>query len=619
MKRCFLVIFISVIQIQCYSQSHQKKRSESFFGVHFDFHATNNDCNIGKTLNVEMVDSFLSSVKPDYIQIDTKGHEGISSYPTAVGSPAPGIVKDPIKIFREASSKNGVGLYCHFSGVMDAEAIRKHPNWARINADGRSDPKATSLFSDYCDKYFVPQIEELSKKYKIDGVWIDGECWAVQPDFSTSAQKAYLEATGQKAALNTSYMDFTRRSFDRYLTRYVNILHAFDPKLQIASNWAYSSYMPGKVNAKVDFLSGDIVDDRLINVEFESRVMASQNKPWDLMIWGFMGDKNGQGHFWKSAKMLQQKVSAIIAQGGGYSIYINQNRDASIPIITIPNLTQVAKFGNARKAYAFRSTATPQIGMLLSASGHNYDLGLTTAFNQNNGGNDNIKGTMSMLLNSGYSVQIFQDHISKGSLNTYSLVVITEWNHLEKELISKIKEYVNSGGKLLLIGSVTCSLFDQILPASLPEDRNNKSSVPVKINRYGKGTVAGINANISLAYFNCPNDDVRETVSNLTQKLFPNPIATVNNSKAHISLARSNGSSYIHVLNANDKFTIGNNDQLIYQLRPLKQITLTYRTMQKPKQVLIQPGALKLNYTYKNGIVKFILPELVTYSIIQLK
>ena len=216
--RLYIIVVLSIIYFQACGQTPAiKRRSESFFGLHFDFHAVTTDNQIGVGLEPAQIKSYLSMVRPDYIQVDTKGHPGISSYPTKIGVPAPSIVKDPLQVYRAVTKELGIGLYSHFSGVIDERAVKDHPDWARVNGDGNKDRGATSLFGPYCDNYFIPQLKELSRKYGIDGVWVDGEVWAVQPDFSENAKKAYVTATGKPAVLNREYMDFTRRSFHNYL------------------------------------------------------------------------------------------------------------------------------------------------------------------------------------------------------------------------------------------------------------------------------------------------------------------------------------------------------------------------------------------------------------------
>jgi hypothetical protein len=163
------------------------KRADSFFGIHFDFHA-GPDCNeIGKNTTPEMVEKIIAAAHPDYIQIDCKGHPGLSSYPTKVGNPAPGFIGDPLRVWREVTAREGVALYMHYSGVWDSEAISRHPDWAAINPDGTTNKNATSFFGPYAEQLLIPQLRELAGDYRVDGAWMDGECWASVPDFSEPA------------------------------------------------------------------------------------------------------------------------------------------------------------------------------------------------------------------------------------------------------------------------------------------------------------------------------------------------------------------------------------------------------------------------------------------------
>lgn len=109
MKWITLFIAVTSFFVNANSQvnvRHGKlKRSDCFFGVHFDLHASENITYAGRTLTFEMVDTFLQRVKPDFIQIDCKGHPGISSYPTKVGFPVKGFEKDPLRLYRDVTEK----------------------------------------------------------------------------------------------------------------------------------------------------------------------------------------------------------------------------------------------------------------------------------------------------------------------------------------------------------------------------------------------------------------------------------------------------------------------------------------------------------------------------------
>ncbi|WP_214073715.1 hypothetical protein [Mucilaginibacter sp. dw_454] len=596
------------------------KVTDRFFGIHFDFHANPDTHGIGKTLKAEDVDFMLDQVKPDYIQVDTKGHPGISSYPTTVGVAAPDIVQDPLNLFRAETAKRGVGLFSHFSGVLDAQAVKDHPDWARINSNGKADAGATSIFGKYADDYFIPQLNELSSKYHINGLWVDGECWALQPDYSPVAIEAYKKYSGKTSVPHSrsdadyaGYVQFTRKAFHQYLTHYINAVHKFNPNLIVTSNWSFSSFMPGEVDAPVDFLSGDFTSDAVPDVDFESRVLAPQGKPWDLMCWGFMSDKNGKGFYWKTARHLEQKAALVISQGGGYEIYTPQHRDASIPMETVPTIAEVSKFCHERKAYTFNSTPVPQIALLLSETGHyNESPGV---FENGQGGNNNVKGTLEMLLDSKYSVQVLQEHHLKNSLAQYPLLVVTEWRKLSPEFIAEVEQYVNNGGKVLAIGDR--HLFTKLLPENATT--SNVGGLSVTQQNYGKGAIACINDNISLKYLNTKNDTLRRSVQQIVSELFPQPKVVVDGeAKIHITLNKKGNSLLLHLVNVGDHFDTKPDNTLEFKMPAITTlINVALTTGKKPKTVFLQPGNVALPFTYAAGKIKFAVDGVDVYSIVQ--
>ena len=105
MKLTRLAIIILFVVTSCTEQPQPEKssgilrRADCFFGVHFDLHASEDITDAGKTLTAEMIDTFLLKVKPDFIQIDCKGHPGISSYPTKVGYHVKGFRKRSAETF----------------------------------------------------------------------------------------------------------------------------------------------------------------------------------------------------------------------------------------------------------------------------------------------------------------------------------------------------------------------------------------------------------------------------------------------------------------------------------------------------------------------------------------
>ncbi len=111
----------------------ERSPTRRFFGMHFDFHASASDGQIGRNLSEQSLDSLLTAIKPDFIQVDCKGHPGVASYPSNVANAtvAPDFAKDPLAFYRAVTRKHGVGLYVHYSGVFDIAVLEKHPKLGR--------------------------------------------------------------------------------------------------------------------------------------------------------------------------------------------------------------------------------------------------------------------------------------------------------------------------------------------------------------------------------------------------------------------------------------------------------------------------------------------------------
>ena len=162
----------------------RKRREDCFFGVHFDFHASDDSTSIGANTTEEQIQYMLDTVQPDFVQCDSKGHPGMTSFETAVGTRAPGFARDNLKIWRDVTARAGIPLFLHYSGVFDMAAVRVHPEWAIVDAEGQVSRDYTSLRGGYSDGLLIPQLSEVIDRYDVDGVWIDGEAWAVNPDYS---------------------------------------------------------------------------------------------------------------------------------------------------------------------------------------------------------------------------------------------------------------------------------------------------------------------------------------------------------------------------------------------------------------------------------------------------
>ncbi|WP_332368495.1 alpha-amylase family protein [Spirosoma telluris] len=472
MKAFFVLLFIlSSFQLRAQSKTNPlQSHSKRYFGLHFDFHAVAKDSLIGRNLSEKSLDSLLTAVKPDFIQVDCKGHPGVSSYPSKVANAtvAPHIVNDPLAFYRAVTRKHRVDLYLHYSGVYDDTVLTKHPNWAVQKADGSINTSKTSVHGPYVDSLLIPQLNELAD-YGADGVWVDGECWATVLDYSPTALAKFRAETGiqtvprsDKDAGFRAFKDFARRSFIQYMGHYVDAVHRHRPTFRIASNWAYSSMMPEPINTNVDFLSGDLTPSSSVNsAALEGRIMAAQGqlyrKPWDLMSWSFWYEFNPihrQGDQ-KSAVHLMQEAAEIIALGGGFQAYYQQRRDASIGLRELPVMAELSRFVRARQPFCEGSVPIPQIALL-------YANATVSAFNQSlfgNGQTQRINGVLTALLDAQLPVDVLSEQHLRGRLNQYPVIVVSQQDSLDTAFRQELLDYARQGGHLLLIGAQTTRSF----------------------------------------------------------------------------------------------------------------------------------------------------------------
>ena len=450
-----------------------KRRSESAFGLHFDFHAHPYPGRppVGLTLKEEDIREICRTVKPDFIQIDCKGHPGWASYPTECGNGMPEQTQDTLALWRRVTKEEDVALYMHYSGVWDTNYVSKYPEDAIMNADGsRSDTTTRTQDFSYADKLLIPQMKELAGKYGVDGIWIDGECWNTSVDFDPRTVAAFEAETGiclngalpagREDPYYNEYRDYCRELFRRYVRHYTDAVHAEYPDFQIATNWGYTDHMPEPVTADVDFLSGDFDPWNSFNVaRYAGRAIAQQaytapkaGGAWDLMAWNF----RIPGHIPKHPVQMMQEAASVISVGGGFQNYITQYPDGAPRMEEIRRMKAVGEFVRAREEYCFRGTIVPETAILLST----YDRHLRSDGLFSRSGMENTAGLTALFCDAGRSVEIACEHTLRGRCDAYACIVVPELHYgLEPETVRELLAYAENGGSLLLVGKNTAAVF----------------------------------------------------------------------------------------------------------------------------------------------------------------
>lgn len=637
------------------------KRSESFLGIHFDFHAGPDCREVGKNTTPEMVAAILDQVKPDYLQIDCKGHPGYSSYPTKVGNPVPGFVGDPLRVWREVTAARGVALYMHYSGVWDSRAIELHPDWAVRHADGSTNKNANSVFGPYADRLLIPQLRELAGDYGVDGVWVDGECWATAPDYGEAAVKAFGAVTGfTDVPVKASdphwfeWMEFQREAFRKYLRHYLAEVKRTHPKFEIASNWAFSDHMPEPVSAPVAFLSGDFSPQNSVNsARLSARCLANQGVPWDLMAWSFANVQSGPRQQ-KSAVQLQREAALVLAQGGGFQAYFTQRRDGSVDPAKLDAMGDVAKFCRERQEFCHRAVIVPQVALLYSRASHYRQS--PQLFTPNSPAVRALRGVLQGLVESQHALQIVGEHHLHGHMADWPFIVLPECEYLDAAFRDELVAYVQRGGRMLVVGPNAAAQFvrelDVVPDAATPAEgsirltqdaihaefattwqginpgstaRSFGAFCPTKVTNgaarpaatlapLGRGTIAAVWLNLGEPCADGKTPAARDFLDALARELFPKPMVDVSGTHdVDVSLARNHGKLQVHLVNTSGPHAT---EPFVDAIAPIGPLQITLRSGSRPKRLVLEPGARPLEFQHANGETRFTVAEVPIHSVV---
>ena len=657
-----------------------KKRKDSFWGIHCDYHAQPWMKTVGKHLREEDIRTICRELRPDYWQIDCKGHFGWTSYPTALGNAMPDFAQDTLALWRKVTREEGVALYLHYSGVWDEKYCAEHPQDRVLNADGTYNDKVTYRGSRYVDDLLIPQLSELAEKYEVDGIWLDGECWACKNDYHPETLAAFEEETGicldgqipvkRGDPYFEEYREYNRELFRRYVRYYVDVLHQKFPDLQITSNWIFSDHMPEPVTANVDFLSGDNLPfDSLHSARYASRYLAQQKMPWDLM--GPAQRWNGEGHIdllpVHPVQVMQQAACAI-SLGGGFQAANSFLFDGSPNKISLLNLKPVADFMREREPYCFKGTPIHQAAMLLSTYDRHREGDRLFARGDING----KRGLTALLCDCGQSMEIVGEHTLQGHYDDYPLLIVPEIiEDLSEQTVRDLLAYAEKGGALLLTGPKTCRIFakagapfevravEKVQPGGQFLGQRNDANdqrffsidgtafggvlYPVALHptgdaetvavmfdsvhstreplsvlaTYGKGKIAAIGADIGTAYNTASQYLHRTMMKTIVEKLYV-PLARIEKAGGLLELVclEKDGRLMLQLLNANGGHNNISCDTEDF-IPPVVDIRLSVAVDRVPKKVILQPQHRELPFEYRDGRVFFDLDRLDLHNVVE--
>jgi len=643
-----------------------------YFGLHYDLHARENDTELGTRCGKRDLIPMLKLMDPDFVQTDCKGHAGYTSWFSKVehATVPRGLRKDALKQWREATRDLGMPLHCHYSGIWDKAAGAKHRNWCVVDATGRlagapfgqnaGAPTGEKMcpLGPYVEKLMIPQMLELIDRYEVDGFWVDGDQWAVEPCYCRRCREAFTAKTGiRKPPIKENdpdwpaWWNFTRENFENYVAKYCDAVHRHKPGVLVCSNWLQTFNNPGEPTIATDWISGDNTwVFGLDSSRCEARFLSTRGKPWDIMLWNFycsheMGKPDSP---WtaKSPQMLMQEAAVLLAFGGNVQIYENPGgvRDGRLVRWRQKRMGEVGRFVKKRRAICQDSESIPQIAVLHSEThlrntvkGRNLMWGVDTA---------PVKGAVYSLLENHYGVDVLDEWALLPRLAEFPAVVVPERHGMSEEMAAALKAYVRNGGKLVVSGA---EVFDRLgaaflgvtkgrlqkekafhVPAAdgavplysatwrLVEPKNaivagRLGTTPLlddcllsypaaTINRVGKGRVAYIPADVFRDFdrnrYPLTRAFIGEVVAQTIGRL---PIQVMAPVCIDVAMRKKGGKTIIHLINRLSGIPNQPNNGAIDEIPPAGPVTLTVLRATKPAAVTAPLEKGEIKWTYAKG------------------
>ena len=535
-----------------------------------------------------------------------------------------------------------------------------HPAWARRKPDGAADSNETSTFAAYADRLMIPELEEAISRYDLDGAWIDGECWATHLDYCDAAVRGFREATGLAAPKDSAqpgwqqWKEFNRAQFRKYVRKYLDAIHSYRPQFQIASNWAYTTFMPERPELPVDYLSGDFLGNASIaTARLDARYLAQMGKAWDLMAWGFnQGSKDGPGFVHKPAVQIEQEAAVVLAQGGGFQVYHVPTRAGKIDPRHIAVMASVGEFCRARKPWCRGTEIVPQAGVLFSTRSL-YNAPGPALFGGWGAAVNPALGVLDAVIENHIPADVIPEWKLDEVGAEYPTLVVPDWKDLDPAAAATLVRFATAGARLVVIGAQNCALFEEPLgvrrngapkhqDAFLPGrevfgnvsgewqtvtlngaqpagyfyptfDSSRDEQIAATTCPLGKGLIAGFYGPLGEVFARTQAAAVREVFGALLRRIFEPAVTLDGPPTVELVLRKKDSHRLVHLLNATAMQVASEyaTTDFVPTVGPMK---LTLRLARQPRRVSLEPDGAVLNGAFENGVWTGLVPKLEIYS-----
>ena len=419
--------------------------------VHLDFHTSPHIEGIGKRFSKEQFQSALKRGRVNSITLFAKCHNGYCYYPTKVGTMHPHLNFDLLGAELDACHEIGVRAPIYITGGWSHYDSTAHPEWNAKNADGTvatmggydltatpDTPKPMCCWvhlclndGGYC-RHIYELTEEICKRYKtVDGLFYDiifigGACYCDE------CVKGMKEMGLDPSSENDAHEYYVKKHID-FMKKCDAILKKYHPNATIffnsgGANMNMPEYPPYESHYEMEDLP--TAWGGYNKMPPRARFFKKYGKFY-LGMTGKFHYTWGEFGGYKSKDALKYEICTMAQYGAGCSIGDHLYPDGEMDIATYENIGYAYDYHEKIEEFCYGGELVTNLGIYMDKN------------------NPSLQGVVDILLEN----QLDFDFVSDGNFDKFDTVIVPSGVLLREEDKSPLLNFINGGGKLLLVGS----------------------------------------------------------------------------------------------------------------------------------------------------------------------
>ena len=423
--------------------------------VHLDFHTSEHIPGVGRKFDRRQWQKALKLGRVNSITVFAKCHHSWCYYPTKIGRVHPTLKRNLLGEQIAACHEIGVRAPIYFTVGWSATDAERHPEWCVRNPD-RSihttqwdpnarahDPRPICSWKFLCPsgrylKLILDQTHEICERFEVDGFFYD---ITNGPVCYCSTCRAAMEAAGLDPGSEAQARRHNLGKWHHLMDECNRIIREAHP--------AATVYFNGTTNIYEPWMHG-----RMTHLELEdlpttwggydkfplrSRYFANDGRDYLAMsgkfhtMWGEFGG-------FKHPDAIRFEAAAMIAYGSRCSFGDQLHPSGEMDVATYRSIGEAYRYVEKIEAYGLDGTPASNLGVWLSGGGTDLPHGSSPP----------DQGIVNMLLESQMDFRVVDP---KGDLSGLDAIILTGDARLGKKTAAKLKEFVASGGGLLVLGT----------------------------------------------------------------------------------------------------------------------------------------------------------------------